>query len=305
MQPSGAVTKDTYPINLSATRYRKKTAQAPAAETSLNFDISVTKDEFFAGEEVELRRLRDFAHVLSWGRRAERMARARVFLRNELVTTILEAGTAGYWGSSSDLATGIDGQPFFSATHKVHPRDASKKLRGVATWSNYQATAKPLGSTNLTGEKVTAFQVADPTGHEFGFEYDMMLVPSSLNEVARNLLTVQDLILSGATTTVNGGVANGFAAVKNPHKPERHGCGHARPTSPAPTPRPTGTCSLAWRLAAGLFPWVISEDAAEDLRSWDESSDFYKDSGMIKVTSHIFLAAVLLFPHGIRKVKGA
>jgi hypothetical protein len=106
-----------------ATRYRKKTAQGPGAESALNFDISVTKDEFFAGEEVELRRLigGDFAYVMSWGRRAERMARARVFLRNELVTTILEAGESGYWGSSSELATGIDGQPFFSATHKVHP----------------------------------------------------------------------------------------------------------------------------------------------------------------------------------------
>jgi len=91
MMPSGSINKDTYPINLSATRYVKKTAQAPGAETALNFDISVTKDEFYAGEEVELRRLAggDFAHVMSWGRRAERMARARVFLRNALVTAIL------------------------------------------------------------------------------------------------------------------------------------------------------------------------------------------------------------------------
>lgn len=301
LMPSGSINKDTYPINLSATRYTKKKAQAPGAETSMNFDISVTKDEFYAGEEVELRRLADFAHVISWNRRAERMATARVFLRNLLVTAVLEAGTAGYWGSSSELATGIDGQPFFSATHKVHPRDPSKKLRGVATWGNYQAAATPLNAVNLTGEKVKAFLVADPTGHEFGFEYDLMLVPSSLNEVARNLLTVQDLIIEAGT--VNG-VANAFAATKNPHYQSGMVAERAPDLAGTDTAANWYLMSRA-ALAAGLFPWLISEDGSEDLRVWDESSDFYKDSGMIKVTSHIYVAAALLFPHGIRLVTGA
>lgn len=303
MMPSGSINKDTYPINLSATRYVKKTAQAPGAETALNFDISVTKDQFYAGEEVELRRLQggDFAHVMSWGRRAERMARARVFLRNALVTAILEAGESGYWGQSSELATGIDGQPFFSASHKVHPRDASKKLRGSATWSNFQGTAAVLNAANLSAEKVTAFQVADPTGHEFGYEYDTILAPSSLNEVAKNLLTVQDLILDAASSL--NSVSNAFAATKNPHF--MSGMEIVRGPDLAGTDT-TADYYLVSRagIAAGLFPWVISEDSAEDLRTWDESSDFYKDSGLIKVTSHIYCAAVLLFPHAIRKVSG-
>ena len=301
LQPSGSVTKDTFPINLSAVRYTKKKAQEAGAETSMNFDISVTKDEFYAAEEVELRRLSDFAHVISWNRRAERMARARVFLRNELVTTILEAGTTGYWGQSTELATGIDGQPFFSATHKVHPRDPSKKLRGVATWSNYQSTAKPLSSVNLTAQKVTAFQVADPSGKEFGYSYDAMLYPSSLDETARNLLTVQDLILEAGTTN---GVSNTFAATKNPHY--QSGMEAVRAPDLAGTDT-TANWYLVSRAAisAGLFPWMISEDGSEDLRTWDESSDFYKDTGFIKVSSHIYLAAVLLFPHSIRKIVGA
>jgi hypothetical protein len=69
---------------------------------------------------------------------------------------------------------------------------------------------------NLTAEKVNAFQVSDPTGHEFGFEYDMLLVPSSLNEVAKNLLTVQDLILDAAATL--NGVSNVMGTPTNPHK---------------------------------------------------------------------------------------
>ncbi len=303
MMPSGSVTKDTYPINLSTTRYVERTAQSAATETALNFDISVTKKEFYTAEQVELRRLQggDFAYVMSWARRAERVARARVFLRNQLVTAILEAGDDGYWGSSSELATGIDGQPFFSASHKVHPFDATRKLRGSATFSNYQSAAKPLNAANLTGQKVTAFQVADPNGREYGYEYDAILNPSSLNEVSKNLITVQDLILEAGT--VNG-VANTMGATRNPHF--QSGMEVVR------APDLAGTDTAAdWYLlsraaiSAGLFPWVISEDAAEDLRTWDEQSDFYKDGGFIKVASHIFCNAVLLFPYAIRLVRGA
>jgi hypothetical protein len=114
-------------------------------------------------------------------------------------------------------------------------------------------------------------------------------------------LTVQDLILDAGT--VNG-VSNAFAAVKNPHF--MSGMKYVR------APDLAGSDTTAnWYLfseaakAAGLVPWIISEDAAEELRLWDESSDFYKDSGLIKAQSHVYTAAILMFPHGIRKIVGA
>jgi hypothetical protein len=160
-----------------ATRYVKKTAQGPGAESALNFDISVTKDEFNAGERSSSAASvgGDFAYVMSWGRRAERMARARVFLRNELVTTILEAGESGYWGSSRARDRHRRSAVLLGDA-QGHPRDPSKKLRGSATWGNYQAPRRPsIGEPHR--EKVNAFQVADPTGHEFGFEYDRCSSP--------------------------------------------------------------------------------------------------------------------------------
>lgn len=305
--PSGSVTRDTFPINLMAARYVKKTAQGAAAETALNFDVTLTKDEYVMAEEVELRRLLggDFAYVLSWNQRAARAARARVWLRNQLVTTVLEAGTSGYWGQSTELATGIDGQPFFSASHKVHPRDPSRKLRGVATWGNLQAgggTAAPLSGANLTAQKPYAYLVADPTGHEFGYEYDTLLVPSSLAETSRNMLTVQDLILD-ANATLNGVNNATGGGVRNVH--------HMSGMTYERAPELTGTGLTAnWymvsraAISAGLPPWLITEDGSEELRTWDESSDLYKDNGIIKVQSHVYTAAGLLFPHGIRKVLG-
>jgi phage I-like protein len=300
---TGGSLKDTYPLNFSSTRYVEKTAQSAGAETPNNVDISITKREFAAAEQADMRRLQagDFAYVLWWGRQAERMARQRVFVRNRIVTTLLEAGESGYWGYDASLyPTGIDGLPYFSASHKVNPFNAAMKLRGVATWGNLETSATVLTAVNLTAQKSKAFLVAGPDGNELGYEYDGVLVPSSLTETARNLLTVQELILEAGT--VNG-VANSFGATRNPH--------HLSGMTVERAPELAGTDTTAdWYLisrsaiAAGLFPWVIAEDGAEDLRTWDENSDFAKDSGFIKVASHIFINAALLFPHAIRKVSG-
>jgi|GEM_PF-1618581 len=298
--------KTTFPISYDATQYTEVTAPGAAATQPLSFDITVNQRQFFVAKQVELRRLNkgDFAYVQRWAQTAAEVARARVFLRNALVTALLEAGTSGYWGSSSLLATGIDGQPFFSATHKNNPVDPSKKLRGVATFSNYQASATPIGAANLTAEKAYAAQVAAPDGRELGITFDGILYPSMMEQTVKNLLTVQDLILD-AKASLNS-VSNAMGGgVRNPHL--NSGMEMTRAMDLAGTSSTASDYYLYSReaIARGLVPWVIAEDPTEELRLWDESSDFYKDSGMIKVQSHVFLNAALLYPHGIRFIKGS
>jgi hypothetical protein len=61
-------------------------------------------------------------------------------------------------------------------------------------------------------------------------------------------------------------------------------------------------------LSQGLPPWIALRYAAPDslgLREYDESTDFFKDTGRIKVSSHIWWGFCLAFPHAIRKVPGA
>jgi len=303
--PGGGL-KETFPINFSANKYREKTAQGPANTRSKNVDISVSKREFNSGEQIELRRLTggDFAYIQSWGQLAARMARARIMLRNALVTTLLEAGTSSYWGYDAvNYTTGIDGQPFWSASHMVNPFDATATLRGSATWSNYQSSATPMGAANLTAEKATSIQVAGPDGNELSVDYDGVLVPSVLKETTKNLLTIQDFILD-AKSTLNS-VSNVMGPVKNPHY--MSGMDIAVGPELAGTAASTANYYLLSKaaIARGLVPWVIAEDGAEDLRTFDENSDFFKESGEIKVVSHIYINAALLYPHAIRYVKGS
>jgi len=278
--------KDTYPIDFAVSKYQKKIAESAAARTSNVKEVSVSKDLYHEAEQCELYRLQqgDFAYIRSWDAKAGRMARARQHLRNQLVTTLLEAN--GDW---------VDGVAFFAATHKVDPFNAAREFRGSATWSNLQASAAPLDADALTTEKnALLYSTPGPDGEEMGYEADGMLIPTILNQTAKDLLTVQDLIMD----------ATGTAGIRNPHF--NSGMRYTRGSQLA------GTGSTAnWYLlshagiASGLVPWVISEDPNEEVRTWDESSDFYKNgTGFIKLESLVRLSVALLYPHAIRKING-
>jgi hypothetical protein len=301
--PSGGL-KDTYPLSFYAIKYREKNAQNAAATNPNSADVTVSKRLWSAAAQAELIRIvrGDFAYIQAWGQNAAQMARARVNLRNHLITDLLEAGTSGYWGQTADQATGIDGQPFFSASHKVNPFDPKMKLHGTATWSNYQAgggSAKPLSADNLTAMKAAMLLIPGPDGEEIGARATGMLVPTVLEESARLLLTVQDIILR------DSGAKDASAGVRNEH----YQSGFERVWAP----QLAGSGSTAdyylfsrETIGRGLPPWVLSEDASEEVRIWDESSDFYKNgSGFIKTESLVYANAALLYPHGIRLVKGA
>jgi len=286
--------KDTYPINFSVSKYTEKVAETAAARTSNNKDVTVSKKLYHEAEECELVRLQrgDFAYIKSWMEKASRMARARQFLRNHLVAALLEAN--GAW---------VDGANFFSASHKVDPFDAARTFRSSATWSNYQSVAAPFNSANLTAEKGTfLYGTPGPDGEELGYEADGILFPTILNETAKDLLTVQDLILSGVLAGDGDGT---MGTVRNPHF--QSGMKMTR------GPELTGTDSTAsWYLvshaaiAAGMVPWVLSEDPDEEVVTWDESSDFYKNgTGFIKYESRVRVSVCLLYPHGIRLIAGA
>lgn len=293
---SGNSLKDTYPIALDVQKYRELTGQNADAIDIKVKDISVIKREFASAAQAELRRLQrgDFAYVRQWQRRSEAMARARVFLRNHIAATLIETGeTSG--------TCALDGAAFFSESHPVNPFDASITYNGSATWSNLQASATPLNATNLTAEKTLFKQTPGPDGEELGLEATHVLVPTALDDTAYNLLSVQDLILSGA---LSGGGDGTMGGVRNPH--------YNSGLSKFRAPELTGNgANSDWYLLSetafsqGLFPWVISEDASEELRTWDESSDYYKSTSKIKVESRIMLEAAFLFPHGIRKISGA
>lgn len=281
--PGGSL-KDTYPLDFSAVKYRERLAQNAGAETPQSSEISVSKREFRAAKQADLTRLvrGDFAYIKTWQQGAGQMARARVSLKADLVTTLLEAN--GTWE---------DGLNFFSASHKVHPFDPTQETKaGSTTWSNYDSGATPLNASNLTSKKQASLIVPGFDGLLMGTMADGILYPASLASTADELLLLQDFIASSNAALRNVHFKSGMRQIMGQEL--------------------AGSDTTAnWYLinfntiAMGFVPWVVAEDNSEEVLTWDEASDFYKQTGFIKTESKIYTNAALIWPHAVMLVTGA
>ena len=285
--PGGSL-KDTYPLDFSSVEFQERKAQNAAAETPQSAEISVSKREFRAAKMGDWDRIMrgDFAYLRSWQQGAAQMARGRAKLRASLVTTLLEAN--GAWAVSTEFPSGLDGENFFSASHLVNP------FKGADTFSNYQGTAAPLNANNLTAEKANMLLVPFFDGLHFAEPATDVLVPTVLSEAARLLLTVQDIILD----------STGKAGVRNEHY--QSGFGYTA----APQLAGSGATANYYLMSRGIIgmgfvPWVVAEDGEEEVLEWNQDSEFYKNTGKIKIEMKTFTAAALLWPHGIRLVAGS
>jgi len=65
-------------------------------------------------------------------------------------------------------------------------------------------------------------------------------------------------------------------------------------------------------ISKGVVPWTVAKLALSSpgfdslsLRRFDETSDYFKKTGRIAISQHVFYGSKFLFPHAIRKVAGA
>lgn len=199
-------------------------------------------------------------------------------LVNDMVTTALEAGTSGVnlW----------DGEFFFDTDHPANPGDLS-----LGVWSNYQASTKdPAVLANITAEVALMQAVLGPDGKPIGADPDTLLLPIAKGEPVRTVLA-QNFLASGASNPYFGR----FKVVIIP----------------------TLTDTNDWylvdsKMLGRMPPWAIFEylqpgplGQALRLRWFDENSDYFKNEGRLKVSSHVHYMTPLLFPHAIRRIAGA
>ncbi len=280
----------TFPISSLALKYQQWEGEE-RFKTLLAKSFDLKPERFDTGLVADYHQLiKEVFAYRNWQQGPARMLVAETRHRNRAIVSLLEDGENQKWGST---AKPIDGVNFFSATHLSDFNNS-----GSTTWSNYQVSAKDVVSiTNLAAE-VTAMQgVLDENGEKIGAEPDTILVPTAKYEPLKNLLA-QSLILGAASSaTSNGGVTNPYQGKFNVvHVPEF-------------------TDADDWYLvdsklrAAGLPPWLSARytpgNPALEMKYWDTSSDYFKDTNNIKVSSSIWYGHALAFPHAIRKIKGA
>jgi len=276
----------TFPISSLALKYSQTEGES-RFRTLLSKSFDLKTQEFDVGIEASM--LEISQHVFAyraWQQGPARMLIAEARRRNRSLVTLLEAGASTAW---------VDGANFFSATHLADLNDA-----GSGTWSNYNSAALDVVSiANITAQ-VTLMQGAlDENGEKIGADPDTILVPTAKFEPLRNLLAQAFMLAGGTSTSVTS------AATSNPYV-GRFNVVHVPELT---DPDDWYLVDSKLRASSGLPPWIslryTTPTASLALRYWDESSDFYKDTGRIKVSSHIWTGDALAFPHSIRLVKGA
>lgn len=274
----------TFPISALSLKYQQTEGESKSkTRGELSFDLKV--EEFDEGVEARLIDLytKVFAYR-AWTSSPAQLVEAEARFRNLQIAALLEAGhTTTIW----------DGQNFFDDAHPANPFDSS-----LGTFDNYQASTKDVVSlTNIEAEVTLMKEVLDMNGRPMGVQPDTILVPRAKSEALRNLMK-QDVVgqVYGSNTAA-AGVRNPYFGIFNIVEV------------------PELTDVNDWYLVdskmmsrLGMAPWLMARYRAPNslgLRVYDESSDFFKDTGRIKISSHIWYGFALAFPHCIRLVKGA
>lgn len=274
----------TYPVGAFALAFQRTRGEQRFKKlASKSFDIKA--EEFDEGYQAPLASLltNDFAYA-QWNQAPQRLVIAEGNLRNQELIALIEAGESKAW---------IDGVNFFSATHLSDVTNSTS-----ATWSNYQSSPKSvLSVANITAEVIAMQGVRDENGKKLGVDPDTIMVPTEVGQSLINLLA-KELILD----------SSGTVAESNPY---------AKSGKFKVVVNKDLTNADDWYLIdsklisqVGLPPWItlrwdVPTNSALAMRYWDESSDFFKNTGEIKASKHVWYGSSLGFPHPIRKVKGA
>jgi hypothetical protein len=316
----------TFPVSQLRTLYQKSTGENRFKKL-LEKSFDVKTQEFDDGYEAKLTDL--FLEVFAyrnWQRAPERLVLAEEQHRHLQIAQILDgSGTRGGAVGSANDPGGIsrlcvDGVNFFATNHPANMVDSSvvSPVTGAATWSNYQSSAKNvLGSTasgntgtflldNLQTEVINMQTgVLDENGLLFGADPDTIIVPPDYYEPLKNALA-NDRILEFVSDA--GGATNAMAgaAVTNIYK------GRFQVHSAKEFTTVSGS-TADWYLVdskmlkGGVEPWISLRQTMPQslaLRVYDESTDYFKDTGNIKLSSHIWYGFSLALPHAIRRIKG-
>lgn len=270
--------RTTYPLSAMSTKFLETKERASRFKSfeEKKFDLKVV--EFDAGFEVSLLDLKtEVFAARNWGAVPGRLRLAESRHMASKLAVLLEAGTS--------TTSPWDGVNFFATTHLANPFGAAVAAN---QFSNYQSGAAAPTLANIQTEMVAmSAAVKDENGDKLGVMADEIWLPTQKFQLVSDLLN-QAFLSSGESNYMAG-------KLKAVHVPEL-------------------TDANDWYLvdsklmSAGYEPMIAAkyqEPSSLGLRFWDESSDFYKECGKIKVSQHIWTGFGLVFPHAIRRVVGA
>lgn len=290
----------SFPVSQLRTLYtRTEGEQKFKTLREKSFDIK--SEEFDDGYEAKLMDL--FLQVFAyrnWQQAPSRLVLAEEQHRHNQIAALLTAGTG---------LTCVDGKNFFATDHPVNMTTTGVKTQSNATtWSNYDSTGLDILGAGISNPDISNIQaqvidmqtgVPDENGQLLGVDPDTLLVPADKKEAVTNMLAKDRLVsVFGSNTAA--------APSENPYK-NRFNIVGVKEFGFASGSTADWYLVDSKLVKAGVAPWISMRQtvpASLALRNFDESSDFFKNTGRIKMSSHIWYGFALALPHAIRRVKG-
>jgi hypothetical protein len=271
----------TFPISLMSTKYNETKEQSSRFKTMAEKSFDLTVVEFDAGYEAKLLDIltNTFAYR-NWGRAPSALADGEIkHVAKNLVTLLEDIAQLSPW----------DGLSFFNASHRSNPAETIVETQGRKnTFSNYQSVAADAATiANIQTEMTAMRDVRDTNGDKLGIEPNEIWLPTPKFQTVSDKLN-QAFLSTGESNPLLG-------KIKPVHVPDLIDVND-------------------WYLvdttqfAKGVEPMIATnyrDVGSLGLRTWDESSDFFKETGKLKVSAHIWYGFKLVFPHAIRLIKGA
>jgi hypothetical protein len=269
----------TFPVNQLSLQFQATKGESRFKQ-ALEKSIDVKSIEFDEGIEAKLLDL--FTQAFSWKRWQQGpslLAIAEERFRAKQIATLIEAG---------ETTLSYDGKYFFDDDHPINPGDVS-----LGTYDNLQATPKdPISIANIEAE-ITQLRLncLDENGEKIDFTRVAIGVPSAKYEGVKNLLKKEMVAGAGTESESN---PYGDGSIDAVHMPQLTDANDWYVMAP--------------ELITMCPPWLalkLNVPGSLAARTFDEASDFFKNTGKIKYSAHIWYGFALAFPQAIRKVVGA
>lgn len=271
----------TYPISQLALDFQSTKGESRFKHATEQ-EINIKTTEFDEGVEAKLLDL--FTQSFAWARwqqSAGLLVTAEERFRGKQLATLIEAG---------ETTLSYDGKYFFDDDHPVNPGDP-----GLGTYDNLQASAKDVVSiANIEAELVEfALNCKDETGAKMDVSQFAICVPTQKYRPLKSLLN-KEIIASVAGTASETNPYAMNADIEVVHMPQLTDV--------------NDWYIIAKDLITIIPPWIslkLNVPGSLAMRTFDESSDHFLNTGRIKMSAHIWYGFGLGFPQGIRKIVGA
>jgi phage major head subunit gpT-like protein len=265
--------KTIYPLPVSAAGYKLRQGD-DKMRALYEKSLSIKPKEYQDGVQ-ELRQIIEAPDFIGWGEEPSRIALETLRFPNLLVASLL----------NDNPTLEFDGLSLFNDSHPINVLDDGvKDVAGNTTFDNNFASAA-LNATTVGDVRKYFRRLPGPNGQVMGLMLSHVIVPAALEELFRKFFESDHmynatLIGGSGTNLISNNIYKGAVTV-------------------VVAPELLSDSKVYWIASNGPKPYIVQDGGTPEEITYDESSDFYKNTGMLGRKYVLRMGTAAALPHAI------